>query len=121
MLILESGAEARNYILSSMVNQLRYANSFTYYFSQALLDIFGHDLEDPEESEIREQIVRIFLERLIGFWAQPWGLVVTIVELLRNERINFFELPWIKSSPQVSRPLLYCCSKRHMLMMYAGS
>lgn len=103
MLILESGAEARNYILSSMVNQLRYANSFTYYFSQALLHIFSHDLEDPEESEIREQIVRILLERLIAFWAQPWGLVVTVVELLRNERINFFELPWIKSSPQVSR------------------
>ncbi|KAH8903484.1 Not1-domain-containing protein [Coniochaeta sp. PMI_546] len=101
MLILESGAEARHYILSSMINQLRYANSFTYYFSQALIEIFGHDLEDPEESEIREQIVRIFLERLIGFWAQPWGLVVTVVELLRNERINFFELPWIKSSPQV--------------------
>lgn len=102
MLILESGAEARHYMLTSMVNQLRYANSVTYYFSQALLDIFGHDLEDPEESEIREQMVRIFLERLVALWAQPWGLLVTIVELLRSERINFFELPWIKSNPLVS-------------------
>jgi CCR4-NOT transcription complex subunit 1 len=102
MLILESGAEARHYLLSSMVNQLRYANPVTYYFSQALLDIFGHDLEDPEESDIREQMVRIFLERLVALWAQPWGLVATIVELLRNERINFFELPWIKSNPLVS-------------------
>lgn len=105
MLILESGAEARHYILTSMINQLRYANSLTYYFSQALLDIFGHDLEDPEESEIREQMVRIFLERLVALWAQPWGLLVTIVELLRDERINFFELPWIKSNPLVGRSL----------------
>lgn len=102
MLILESGAEARHYMLTSMINQLRYANLVTYYFSQVLIDIFGHDLEDPEESEIREQIVRIFLERLVALWAQPWGLLVTIVELLRSERINFFELPWIKSNPLVS-------------------
>jgi len=116
MLILESGAEARHYLLSSMINQLRYANPLTFYFSQALLDIFGHDLEDPEESEIREQMVRIFLERLVALWAQPWGLLVTVMELLRNERINFFELPWIKSNPLVSCAFSIHSSERVLIV-----
>ncbi|KAB5566438.1 CCR4-Not complex component, Not1-domain-containing protein [Coniochaeta sp. 2T2.1] len=104
MLVLESGPEARYYLLSSMVNQLRYANSITWYFSQALVDIFTHDVEDPEEDAIREQIVRILLERLCGVWAMPWGLILTVVGLLRSDKVNFLELDWVKGTPYVSSP-----------------
>jgi CCR4-NOT transcription complex subunit 1 len=102
MLIHESNPDALYFLLSSMINQLRYANAYTYYFSQALVEIFGHDPTDPEESEIREQVVRIFLERLVGFWAQPWGLIVTIAALARSDKVMFFDLPPIKTSPLVS-------------------
>ncbi|KAL1873111.1 hypothetical protein VTK73DRAFT_1116 [Phialemonium thermophilum] len=102
MLVTELSPEPRYYLLSSIVNQLRFANAYTHYFSQALLDIFGHDLTDPEETEVRQQIVRILLERLVGFWPQPWGLMITIIELVKNDRYLFFDLPFIKSTPEVA-------------------
>jgi CCR4-NOT transcription complex subunit 1 len=58
-------------------------------------------MSDPEETEIREQIVRILLERIVGFWPHPWGVMVTTLELLKNEKYNFFELQFIKSEPEV--------------------
>ncbi|KAK0707471.1 CCR4-Not complex component, Not1-domain-containing protein [Lasiosphaeris hirsuta] len=103
MLVTESSPEARYYLLSSMINELRYSNATTHYFSQALLEIFGHDMTDPEETEIRQQIIRILLERLVGYWPQPWGLMITIIELIKNERYHFFELPFIKAAPEVRR------------------
>ncbi|KAH8884664.1 Not1-domain-containing protein [Thozetella sp. PMI_491] len=102
MLVTELGPEARYYLLSAMVNQLRFANATQQYFSQALLDIFGHDLADPEQNEVRQQIVRILLERLVGFWPQPWGLLITIAELIKNEKYKFFDLPFIKAAPEVA-------------------
>lgn len=101
VLIHEVPPEARYYLLSSMVNQLRYPMQLTDFFSQTILCIFGKNMNDPEDTEIRQEITRIFLERLIGFWPQPWGLMYTVVELLKNEKYTFFELPFVKSIPEV--------------------
>jgi len=101
MLVHELSPEARYHFLSSIVNQLRFPNAHTHYFSQALLEVFGNDHNDQEESDIRQQITRILLERLIGHWPQPWGLMVTMLELVKNEKYMFFELPFIKSAPEV--------------------
>ncbi|CAI4215426.1 unnamed protein product [Parascedosporium putredinis] len=102
LLARELSPEGRYYLISAMVNQLRFPNAHTHYFGQLLLDIFGHDLSDAEENEVRQQITRILLERLVGFWPQPWGLMVTVMELLKNERYMFFEQPFIKSAPEVA-------------------
>lgn len=102
MLAHELSPEARFYLITSIVDQLRYPNSHTHYFSQALLDIWGHDPNDQEETEIREQITRILLTRFIGHWPQPWGIIVTCVELVKNSKFNFFDLPFIKAHPEVS-------------------
>lgn len=101
VLVHEVSAEARYYLVSSMINQLRYPSSHTEFFGQLLLHIFGKDLNDPEDTEIRQEITRVLLERLIGFWPQPWGLMFTVVELLKNEKYMFFDLPFIKSTPEV--------------------
>ena len=103
MLVTEVSPEAAYYLLCSMVNELRYANASTHYFSQVLLDIFGHDMADLEEADIRQQIIRILLERLASFWPQPWGLLITILELIKNEKYHFFDLPFIKADPDVRR------------------
>ncbi|KAK3682503.1 CCR4-Not complex component, Not1-domain-containing protein [Podospora appendiculata] len=102
MLATELSPEARYYLLSSMINHLRFTSVHTNYFSQAILDIFGHDMSDPEETEVRQQIVRILLERLVGYWPQPWGLMVTVLELIKNEKYLFFDLPFIKAAPEVA-------------------
>ncbi|KID92846.1 CCR4-Not complex component, Not1 [Metarhizium guizhouense ARSEF 977] len=102
LLIHELAPEARYYLIASMVNQLRFPNSLTEFFSQVLLYIFGKDLNDPEESDIRQEITRVFLERLVGYWPQPWGLMLTVLELVKNEKYMFFDLPFIKSTPEVA-------------------
>ncbi|TVY75660.1 General negative regulator of transcription subunit [Lachnellula suecica] len=102
MLSHELSPEARYYFLSSIIDQLRFPNAHTHYFTQAILEIFGTDLNDQEESDIREQIIRILLERMIGQWPQPWGVVVAIQEIVKNERYMFFELPFIKSLPDIA-------------------
>ena len=104
MLIHELQPEARYFFINSIVDQLRFPNTHTHYFSQALLEIFGSDNVDPEESDIRQQITRILLERLVGMWPHPWGLIVTIMELIKNEKYMFFDLPFIKASPEVRSP-----------------
>lgn len=102
MLLHELAAEPRYYLILSMVNHLKSGGLVTAFFSTFLLHIFGQDLADPEDTEIREQIVRVLLERLIAFWPQPWGLLSTVSRLIREEQYMFFDLPFIKASPEVS-------------------
>ncbi|KAK4164519.1 CCR4-Not complex component, Not1-domain-containing protein [Cladorrhinum sp. PSN259] len=108
LIVTELNAEARYYMLFSMVNELRFACSTTNYFSHAILEIFGgqHDLSDQEEMDVRQQIARILLERIVGFWPQPWGVMVTTVELVKNDKYHFFELPFIKQTPEVAERFL---------------
>ncbi|RKF73782.1 General negative regulator of transcription subunit 1 [Golovinomyces cichoracearum] len=101
MLVHELSPEARYFFLHSIVDQLRYPNAHTHYFMHILLERFNKDLDDQEESEIRQQITCILLQRLIGQWPQPWGLIVMTNELIKNEKYMFFELPFIKSTPEV--------------------
>ncbi|KIN02112.1 hypothetical protein OIDMADRAFT_121717 [Oidiodendron maius Zn] len=101
MLAHELNPEARYYFLNSIVSQLRFPNAHTHYFGQALLELFGTDHTDQEESDIRQQVTRILLERLLGHWPQPWGLIVTILELVKNDKYLFFEMPFIKATPEV--------------------
>lgn len=98
----ELDPEACYYFCSSMAHQLRYPNSHTHYFAYALLHIYSADLEDQDEPGIRQQICRILLERLHVIKPHPWGLVITMLELIKNSDYAFFQLPFIKSSPQVS-------------------
>ncbi|KAL8886494.1 MAG: hypothetical protein Q9215_005812 [Flavoplaca cf. flavocitrina] len=92
--------EARYHFLSAITNQLRYPNSHTQYFSYALLHIFGNDLADQQESDVRQQITRVLLERLIVHRPHPWGLIITLLELLKNPTYMFWELPFIKAAPE---------------------
>ena len=94
--------EARYFFLSAMAHQLRYPNSHTHYFSYALLHLFGTDLADQQESDVRQQITRVLLERLHVIKPHPWGLVITTLELIKNSDYNFFQLPFIKASPLVN-------------------
>jgi len=102
MLAKELKPEARYYFIIAIVNQLRYPNSHTYYFSQALLDLFGTDQNDHEEAEVRQQITRVLFERVgTSDGNQPWGILVTVAELLKNPKYMFFDLPFVSGNPEV--------------------
>ena len=103
---------ARYHYLSAIANQLRYPNSHTHFFSFALLQLFGTDQNDQQESDVRQQITRILLERLIVHRPHPWGLIITLLELLKNPVYMFMELPFIKAAPEVrSIPTMLCSLK----------
>ena len=60
-LVGELDGEARYLFLNALVNQLRYPNSHTYYFSCVVLFLFV----DGGRASLPEAITRVLLERLI--------------------------------------------------------
>lgn len=96
--------EPRFHLLNSIANQLRYPNSHTQYFSFVLLHLFGSDIANQQESDVREQITRVLLERLIVHRPHPWGLIITLLELLKNPTYVFWDQPFIKAAPEVCYP-----------------
>lgn len=88
-------------IISAMANQVRYPNSHTHYFSTALLHLFAVSDED-----LQQQVARGLVERLMVARPHPWGLIVTILELVKNNSYNIWELGWMKAAPEVERMLL---------------
>ena len=89
-------------IISAMVNQVRYVNSHTHYFSTALQHSFTASASEPE---LQEQIMRILCERLMVPRPHPWGLIVMMLEMVKNRQYNIWELQWLKAAPQVESML----------------
>jgi len=92
--------EGRYLLFNSIANQLRYPNSHTHYFSCTLLYLF---LEANTEI-IQEQITRILFERLVALRPHPWGLLITFIELIRNERYGFWNhKDFYMCAPEIQR------------------
>jgi CCR4-NOT transcription complex subunit 1 len=100
-LLSESRAEARYWIVSAMTNQVRYVNAHTHYFSTALQHIFNLG-----QSGVQEQIMRVLCERLMVPRPHPWGLIVMMLEMVKNQAYNIWDLPWVKAAPQIEAMLV---------------
>lgn len=88
--------EALFHFISAIANQLRWPNSHTQYFSCALLHLFSTDNED-----VKHTITRVFMERLVVHRPHPWGLIITLLEILKNRVYGFWDLPFVKAAPEV--------------------
>ena len=101
-LMLAEASPALGYvIISAMANQIRYPSSHTHYFSSLILHLFTTASE-----AVQQQLARVLVERLLVARPHPWGLIVTILELIKNQRYNIFEQRWMKAAPEVERMLL---------------
>jgi CCR4-NOT transcription complex subunit 1 len=98
-LVEELNAEGRYHVLNVMVNQLRYPNSQTYYFSCVLLTMF----QESTNELLQEQITRVLLERLIVHRPHPWGLLITFIELIKNPSYNFWQRSFTRCAPEIER------------------
>ena len=98
-LILTLDSEGRRCMLNAIVNQLRYPNSHTHFFSVILLSLF----ESISSLFIQEQITRVLAERAIVHRPHPWGLVITFLELLKNPKYEFTKKPFVHSTPEIER------------------
>ncbi|EEB08442.1 CCR4-Not complex subunit Not1 [Schizosaccharomyces japonicus yFS275] len=100
-LIRESNQQYRYYLLSALVNQLRYPSSHTYFASCCFLYLFKSSSNLPNELVIKEQMTTILLERIICNRPHPWGLLITFTELLKNNDYNFWTHPYIKRNDEI--------------------
>lgn len=95
--------EPRYHFLSSMANHLRFPNSFTAFYSQMFIHFFRtNELEAQVQLDIQQQVLRVLMERIVANRPHSWGLIVTLVELLKNGNYKLFELPFVKETPEVS-------------------
>ena len=94
----ELSPDALYHFVSALVNQLRYPNTHTHFFSYAILHLFS---TAEVESDIRLQISRVLLERIHVVKPHPWGLVVLTLELLKNPEYNFWGQAFVKELPAV--------------------
>jgi CCR4-NOT transcription complex subunit 1 len=102
-LIAELEPQGRYLLLNAVANQLRYPNAHTHYFSCVLLALFQGASRDQQGEEIRAQITRVLLERLIVNRPHPWGLLITFIELIKNPRYNFWAHNFTRCAPEIER------------------
>lgn len=101
-LIEQMQAEARYHFVGAMANQLRFPNSHTHFFSYAILHLFRAGQMDELSTSIQSAILRVLVEREIGPRPHPWGLLVTLLELIKNRDYQLMDLPFVKATPEVS-------------------
>lgn len=89
-------------LTNGLVDQLTYPGLITAFFHGLLLHLFENGLDGNENILlIREMIARILVERLIVHRPHPWGVMVTLIDLVRLERYRFWEQPFTKLSPEI--------------------
>eukprot|EP00879_Flechtneria_rotunda_P010377 GHRR01010853.1.p1 GENE.GHRR01010853.1~~GHRR01010853.1.p1 ORF type:complete len:778 (+),score=325.49 GHRR01010853.1:1459-3792(+) len=102
-LAAELDPEGRYLLLNAIANQLRYPNSHTHYFSCVLLSLFAEASNNQAGEDVRAQITRVLLERLIVNRPHPWGLLITFIELIKNQRYQFWQHSFTRCAPEIER------------------
>lgn len=100
-LLTEAQPELRFHLICALTNQLRYVNGHTQYFSTAMVHFFSVGSED-----LRQGILSVFVNRLSMARPHPWGLLVTMLELIKNPSYDVWAMPWVKAHGQVENMLM---------------
>ncbi|KAJ2128548.1 hypothetical protein GGF48_002808 [Coemansia sp. RSA 921] len=97
-----SGAdpEGRYLVVSAIANQLRFPSTHTYLGSRMVLALFS-----KSDDVVCECIARVLVERILVNRPFPWGLLVTLIELLRNPFYAFWNHSFTRESPQIAEIL----------------
>lgn len=93
----ELDPEGQYHLFNAIVNQIRYPNCHTLYYSRLVLYLFHGSSKDS----VKEQITRVLVERLITSRPHPWGLLVTFVELVKNSTYNFWGQEFVRCAPEI--------------------
>ncbi|KAF2863848.1 Not1-domain-containing protein [Piedraia hortae CBS 480.64] len=95
-LVREGSLQQRREIIGALLNQVRYVNSHTHYFSTAIQHMFSNS-----NMETKELIMRSVGERLLSSRPYPWGLIIMVVELAKNPTLDVLNLPFMKEAPHL--------------------
>lgn len=88
-LLHELEPEGRYLLLSAAANQLRFPSRHTAYFSSLLLLLYT----EVSDELVKEQVLRVLLERVIVNRPHPWGLLYTFAQLLRARSVHLPQAP----------------------------
>lgn len=88
-------SEVRLYMIKSIANHLRYPNAETLFYICVLLYLFKES-----DVAIKEQIFRVFIERLLVRAFHPWGLIYVVNELSRNPVFDLWSQDFINYEPR---------------------
>jgi len=97
--LMDFGDRGRYIGLNAIANQLRFPSSHTHYFSCVMLYLFS----EAKDEGVREQVTRVLLERLIVHRPHPWGLLVTFIELIKNQRYQFWSHPFTRCATEIEK------------------
>ena len=97
---MQLNEETRLSFINSIVNELRYPNSHTYFFCLILLRLFVES-----KPNIQEQISTILFERLQALRPYPWGLMINFRELIQNTKYGFMKSPFIAENQDAIKNL----------------
>ncbi|KAJ2804427.1 CCR4-NOT core subunit cdc39, partial [Coemansia helicoidea] len=101
--------ECRYLVISAIANQLRFPSSHTYLCSRMVLALFA-----KSDEAVRECIARVLVERILVNRPFPWGLLVTLIELLRNPFYAFWSHDFTRASPQIADILTAVAKSIHL-------
>ena len=92
--------EGRYIFISGLANQLRYPNKHTHIFSCIILFLFA---SVHANVTVKEQVIRVLLERLVVQRPHPWGLLVTFIEIMKNGKTyRLWNYPFAHSYPRIT-------------------
>lgn len=97
--LMEFDDKGRYACLNAVANQLRYPSSHTHYFSCVMLYLFS----ESKNVAVKEQVTRVLLERLILHRPHPWGLLITFIELIKNQRYGFWNYPFTRCATEIEK------------------
>jgi CCR4-NOT transcription complex subunit 1 len=73
-----TSATGRYLLLVAAIQQLRWTNSHTLWYSSLLIDTF----RSTESEVVKEQVARVFLERLLVQRPHPFGMIYAFIKFL---------------------------------------
>mmetsp|Transcript_25184 Transcript_25184/g.73927 ORF Transcript_25184/g.73927 Transcript_25184/m.73927 type:complete len:2663 (-) Transcript_25184:304-8292(-) len=97
--LMEFDDRGRYISLNAIANQLRYPSSHTHYYSCVMLFLFS----EAKDEGVKEQVTRVLLERLIVHRPHPWGLLITFIELIKNQRYQFWSHPFTRCATEIEK------------------
>ncbi|KAJ2888912.1 CCR4-NOT core subunit cdc39, partial [Coemansia asiatica] len=95
-MLASSDAEGSYLFVGAIANQLRFPSAHTCLCSRMILALFS-----KSDEHVRECIARVLIERILVNRPFPWGLLVTLIELLRNPFYSFWSHEFTRRSPQI--------------------
>ena len=101
-LIEEGSPEVQYQIINVMVEQLRYPNIHTYWFSYVLMHMFTSEDFGDNLMNVQEIILRVLLERIVVNKPHAWGVSAFVTKLLTNEKVDLLNLECVKRVTEVN-------------------